>query len=670
MRLSVAGGLVCGLLLSAGSWAQVPGPNLAITNFSVWSTLPGPEGQRRMAISFRVMNTGTAAAGTSTTRITVAGNATTYKTPALAPQAAVFFSQTLLASSPVAIKIETNVAQQLVNAPLARTAPGAGGVVVGTQRNGPSNTMNYTANPAGDYGRWEAIGPSRIATNPGESGRVTTIAVSSVDPNTIYAGGRDEGLWKSQGATFTWFPIADALPTQEIDAVALDPGNPNRVMVVTPAGVFQSLNGGSMWQQRTSRSLGAIGSDGGKLLIARAQQLTNRPVAAATSDALVPIIPIGQSQPVYVSTKTGVQLSMDGGATWNPVVANNSPIVSLQFGSTDASQLFASSATPPAAYEAIDGGLNAASWHQLQGCPGAPLPGFPTAANVWITESQGTQWISFRGKSTDSPNLGLWRSTRQTCTVNGFVEHGWEQISLASPCSDYTNHWSYLFAHPSDPSLVFKGGIKLCRSSASGDSLAKVSGIHDDQHAVVVAPSSPSLMYFGSDGGIYRSLDKGATLSFIGDGMYNTEVLKIDVNGAGPPRVIVGGIAGQRFVCVGRKLAGLDRHWRGPVQRRCAADRIRPQRLQRRVPDGTKHAANPGPPGQRQLADHAARQPAGLQRLLRVSRAGVREHGIDGRYSAAAGDLYGNLERSAMEPDQDNERERHLCARAAGAGQS
>ena len=62
-----------------------------------------------------------------------------------------------------------------------------------------------------------------------------------------------------------------------------------------------------------------------------------------------------------------------------------------------------------------------------------------------------------------------------------------------------------------------------------------------DQHAVVVAPTSPNIMLFGCDGGIYRSTDKGQTLSFFGEGMYNTEVLKIDVNGAAAPRVIVGG---------------------------------------------------------------------------------------------------------------------------------
>jgi len=539
MKLLIPCGLLWGLLLCAASPAQVQGPNLAITNFSVWSTLPGPDGERRMAISFRVVNTGTAAAGATTTQVTVAGNPTTFPTPPLAPQATVFFTQTLITSSPVDIKVETNVPLHLVNAPnLKLQNPVLGGV--GTQINGPSNTMEYTANPAGDFGRWEAIGPSRITGNPGESGRVSTIAVSPIDPNTIYAGGRDEGLWKTTGATTTWFPITDALPTLRIDAVAIDPGNADRVMVVTPAGVFQSLNGGSMWTQLTSTDLGAIDGDGGRLLISHAQQLTNRNPGTERIAIPGPINGIEPVQALYVSTGHGVQVSTDGGVAWNVVVAG-APAVSLQFGTTDATTLFASTVNPPAVYEATNAGLSPTSWHQLQGCPQAPLPTFPPSASAWITESQGTQWVSFRAPTT--PQVwGLWRSTSLTCNIGGFVEHGWEQVTLTA-CNDYDDQSSYVFAHPADPTVVFKGGVSLCRSSASGDNMTQFHGsqIHADHHAVVVAPTSPNIMYFGCDGGIYRSTDKGQTLSFFGEGMYNTEVLKIDVNGAAAPRLIVAG---------------------------------------------------------------------------------------------------------------------------------
>ena len=484
---------LCVQLSGTPAWAQVPTPDFAITNFSVWSTLPGPDGQRRMAISFRVTNVGTAAGPSMRTRVTIAGAASEFANSILQPQASIFISKTLsTTASQVPIRIEADVYHVI------------------TEANEQNNVLEYTANPAGDIGRWQNIGPSKMAANPPASGRVTTIAVSPVSPFIVYAGGRDSGLWKTEGLTTVWFPITDSLPTQKIDAVALDPRQNDRVLIATPAGFFQSLDDGTMWQQLTSLDLKGNGSDGGHLLI---ENLPN--------------------PPMVMSTFEGVKVSTDGGQNWTVVLASGAAVISLQFSTTDPSHLFASTASPPGVFEAQNNGLTAASWHQLQGCPDAPLPSFPQSASVWVTESQGTQWVSFRTKSPDPKTFELWRTTGETCNIGGFVEHGWQKLNISGGCNNYDFHWSYLFAHPNDPTVVFKSGIKLCRSTSSGDNLGTVGGIHDDQHAIVVAPSSPSVMFFGSDGGIYRSPDKGQTVNFLGEGMSNTEFLKVAVNGTG-----------------------------------------------------------------------------------------------------------------------------------------
>jgi hypothetical protein len=486
---------------SALSAAPPPAPDFAITDFTVWSTLPGPDGQRRMVVSFRVTNIGTAPGPAMRTRVTIAGVVSEFTNPVLQPQASIFISKTLsTTASQVPIRIEADVNHVI------------------TESNEQNNVLEYAANPAGDIGRWQNIGPSKIGTNPEESGRVSTIAVSPVSPFIVYAGGRDSGLWKTEGLTTVWFPITDSLPTQKIDAVAIDPRQNDRILIATPAGFFQSLDDGTMWTQLTNVDLRGVGSDGGHLLV---ENLTN--------------------SPLVLSTLEGVKVSTDGGQTWTTVLASGSPVISLQFSTTDPSHLFASTAAPPGVFEANNNGLTAASWHQLQGCPDAPLPAFPQSASVWITESQGTQWMSFRTKTPDPLDFQLWRTTSETCNIGGFVEHGWQKLDLSNGgCNNYLFHWSYLFAHPNDPTLVFKSGIKLCRSTSSGDNLGKVDGIHDDQHAIVVAQSSPSVMFFGSDGGIYRSPDKGQTMNFLGEGMSNAEFLKVAVNGTGSAAIMGG----------------------------------------------------------------------------------------------------------------------------------
>src|SRR5262249_11544150 len=46
-------------------------------------------------------------------------------------------------------------------------------------------------------------------------------------------------------------------------------------------------------------------------------------------------------------------------------------------------------------------------------------------------------------------------------------------------------------------------------------------GLHADTHAVAVAPSSPNVVYFGSDGGVWRSTNQGTTWSSINTAGFN-----------------------------------------------------------------------------------------------------------------------------------------------------
>ncbi len=487
------------------------GNKLQVDHVSVYTTQPGPDGQRRLSVSFRVINNSVGSIVVPQpiiATVTFAGNAVNLSVPPLRSQASAFVStsiETTAAQVPLTIDVkETSIATQ------SRSQ-------TGREHRVQSHVINIVVQPGLDYGRWQSIGPSRITMSPNATGRVTTIAVDPRSPNTVYAGARGSGLWKSSGSNMIWFPISDSLPTAEIDSVALDPSKPDHVVISTPAGVFQSVNGGSVWTQLAANDIHASGSDGASFLIARSL-----------------------NPPMYASTSTGVQVSIDGGFTWKNVLGNGSPSVSLQFETSDATRLLASTANPtPAVFEGTNGGLTATSWHQLHGCSTAPLPTFPKTSNVWISESGGQMWVSFRAGAADNDQLGLWRTTSATCIVNGWPEHGWQQVSLPNPCDQFVNHWSYLYAHPTDSRIIFKGGIGLCRSTSSGDGMAQVSNIHADHHAIAIAPSVPSTIYFGSDGGIYRSTDNGANLTFVGEGMNNTEFLKIDVDNQNFP--VVGG---------------------------------------------------------------------------------------------------------------------------------
>jgi len=496
-------------LLPCAVSAQPPNaPDLRIENLSVYSTLPESGGFRRVSISFIVANRSSATAGASTTRVIIGNSGFSFGTPSLKPDEKAYISRPL----------RTLAAQLSIS------------VVVDAFRNVPGelrldNEVKYEANLRSEAGRWISIGPSKIRDTTNTFGpaigvgRVTSLVVDPRVPDIVYLGARGSGIWKRNGSL--WFPIGDSLPSLQIDAIGIYPRTPDRVVVATPMGVFESMDGGGVWSQLTLQNLNASGFGGGALLI----ENSDRPV-------------------MYVSTMSGVLISKDNGRNWTTVLRPGSRILSLQFSTTDPTHLLASTTNPSLVFEGKDRGLTPNSWKILTGCVATlPMP-FPQDSNVWISESRGRRWVSIRDKTPGAAKAEIWRSTNRICELNGFTEHAWEKVSLSGDCARPANHFSYLFAHPTDPLILFKGGVELCRSEARGDSLKRVQKIHFDHHAIAIAPSDPSLMYFGTDGGIYRSADKGKTMEFIGEGLNNTEFFKIDVDGRSPA-VVVGGSQDQ-----------------------------------------------------------------------------------------------------------------------------
>ena len=87
--------------------------------------------------------------------------------------------------------------------------------------------------------RWQSIGPSRILEPNGSSdvGRVTSIVIDPRFRGIVYAGARHSGLWKTMNGGASWFPLTDAMPTLSVDALAMDPENPDRLLMATPKGL-------------------------------------------------------------------------------------------------------------------------------------------------------------------------------------------------------------------------------------------------------------------------------------------------------------------------------------------------------------------------------------------------------------------------------------------------
>ena len=89
---------------------------------------------------------------------------------------------------------------------------------------------------------------------------------------------------------------------------------------------------------------------------------------------------------------------------------------------------------------------------------------------------------------------------------------------------------------PTNSNIIYLGGSAnadvnppraTCRSNVltrtlDGTNFTRIdTGLHADTHAVAVAPSNPSVVYFGSDGGVWRSSNQGTTWSSINTAGFN-----------------------------------------------------------------------------------------------------------------------------------------------------
>ena len=316
-------------------------------------------------------------------------------------------------------------------------------------------------------------------------------------------GARGSGLWKTTDGGANWFPIADAFPSAQIDAIAIDPSTPDRIVAASPAGIFQSSMR-TVWTrltpQITAQGRKPWGVDGGALLIGT-----------------------GPLPPLFLSTTTGLVLSINGGVDWS-VILGASTIGSLQFDTAGTGLVYASvdgstsTTTPTGVYMGLNGGLTAASWVQLHGCAGAQLPVIPSQSRVWIAQSGDTKWVSFLTSAAEGSMRQLWRTTGVTCPAVGYTEDAWKQIPISGDCDNLVkDNSSFLYIDPFDTDVVFKSGRRLCRTG-NGSSPQWISSVHDDQHTIAFSRSKQTVVYLGNDGGIYRSNDVGKTWNFVGEG--------------------------------------------------------------------------------------------------------------------------------------------------------
>ncbi|MGZ4043514.1 MAG: WD40/YVTN/BNR-like repeat-containing protein [Bacteroidia bacterium] len=354
------------------------------------------------------------------------------------------------------------------------------------------------------FGMMEAreMGPGTM------SGRISAIeGVNNDEGKTIYIGTAGGGVWKSTNAGMSYSPKFDKY-CQSIGALAIDQKNPNTIYVGTGEsnmrnsvsvgnGMYKSTDGGDNWKK--------IGLDS-------VEHISKIVIDPSNPE----VIYVAAPGPLWSNSKhRGLYKSVNGGETWEKIyyiddktgcaellVDPNSPstifISMWQFRRQPYS--FNSGGNTCGLFKSTDAGK---TWKEIKnGLPAKPFGRIAMA----LAPSDPKQMLAI----VESTNTGLYISSDGGET--------WKSQSSTLNVCARPFYFSTIAFDPKDPKRVYRPAFSFAYSSDGGYSFSEASyeggWVHSDMHAIWINPAHPNIMYIGTDGGVYMSVDHGVTWQF------------------------------------------------------------------------------------------------------------------------------------------------------------
>jgi len=350
---------------------------------------------------------------------------------------------------------------------------------------------------------WQFIGPTNF------SGRMISIAVNPLNPNTVYAGAAAGGLWRSYtgGLGADWRRVPTGYPVLGVRAIAIDPADTNTLYIGTGEVYrYQGSVGGTMIRTtRGSHGMGILKTTDGGMSWERSLDWSYNQQRGIQELRLNPQNP----RTIFAATSEGVYRSMDAGATWNPtlevLMARDiviHPNDTMQVMATCGN--FASEGT--GVYRSSDGGLNF-----------RPIDILPNYSGMGVF-----------GMYPSNPDLVytlLADSTISVGTMYRSTDFGLSWTLVADSLESDVQGWysRFLAVHPDDPNKIVIGAQGLYRSTNGGTTITGVSGGWADYHSYAYDPTDSDNLFMADDGGVWRSTDFGLNFDYVGSGLQTSQ---------------------------------------------------------------------------------------------------------------------------------------------------
>ncbi len=365
------------------------------------------------------------------------------------------------------------------------------------------STLAQTQINSSTFGMMEArwLGPGTM------SGRISAIEGAS-DGKTICVGTAGGGIWKTTNAGASFVPIFDKY-CPSIGVLALDPKNPKIIYAGTGEsnmrhtvsignGIYKSTDGGDNWT---------------KLGLENTEHIAKIVINPNNSS----VVYVAAPGPLWSGSKErGLYKSIDGGKTFEKIlyINENAGCADVAVDPQHPDTVYASTwefRRKPYAFNS--GGNGSGMWKSTD------------AGKTWKELKSGLPpkpfgRIAFAIAPSAPQNIVAIVEANETgLYISDDAGENWKKQSATMNVISRPFYFATIVIDPKDPKRVYRPGFTFSYSVDGGYSFADASNeggwLHSDEHALWINPNNTSQLYLGTDGGVYISLDRGATWNFV-----------------------------------------------------------------------------------------------------------------------------------------------------------
>lgn len=383
---------------------------------------------------------------------------------------------------------------------------------------------------------WNPIGPAPIPngqttnTSVPVSGRTISIAIHPTNPDIVYVGTAQGGLYRTTDGGTNWTPLMDNALSLAIGTIAIAPSQPDTIYVGTgePNSSNDSYYGVGIYRIDNA-------SSGSPVLTGPFGPFTGRSVSK---------IVVHPTNPAFIFASSTFGL---GGIIPNfPNVADDANL----YRSTDATS------ANPTFFKFFNGNINFRDFAIDPTDPNILIANPPFDGIIRITNATGafssSVVIPFNGEA----EIASQRSggdTNATFYVASGINQGrvyrstdgglnWTIQSTTGFCGGQCFYNLAIDVDQTNANNVFVGGQAATqgaitsRSTDGGVNFTAINDkLHADTHAIAVSPSNPLIVYTGNDGGIFKSVDGGINYDSLNNSQFSaTQFMSVDVHPTDP----------------------------------------------------------------------------------------------------------------------------------------